>query len=220
MFKRIILLVLTSMVTFGLSSLAQEVESPASETGTTSIAFIITDTTLRELRKQELPEDLLTTLETLQDTLFNTEELFVTALEEAIGKEAFEEHKSLILKLAYVYDSTDRREPFKSPFEPEEEDQASPIGDECPDPFGKYDVGQFQIIGILLGEPGDRAKIKAPDGESYTITLDSCIGRYAGKVIAISENCVTVRETKRYQKGDEISIEEPETDLCLKATDN
>ena len=68
----------------------------------------------------------------------------------------------------------------------------------------------------MLGEPGDRARIKSPDGNSYTLTVETCIGKFAGKVVAISENCVTIKETKRYKKGDEETMEESETELCLK----
>jgi Tfp pilus assembly protein PilP len=200
------------------SAPVQESATSASTTETAPIAFIITDEVLRELHKQEFSEELLTQLATLKDTLFHTEKLFLNGIEEAIGQEALEQHKATLLELAYVYDSTGRREPFK-PDDGGEEPAKLLDGEECPGPLGKYEIGQFQVIGILLGEPGDRARIKAPDGESYTITMDICLGPHSGKVVAISENCVTIKETKRYEKDDEVSVEEPETDLCLKTPD-
>lgn len=138
----------------------QEPTTSADTVGTAPVAFIITGDMLRELRKQELSEELLTQLEVLKDTLFHTEALFLSAIEEAIGQEVLDQHQSTFLELAYVYDSTGRREPFKAPFEPD------------------------------------------TDG-----------------VVTISENCITIKETKRYEKGDEVTEEEPETDLCLKTTD-
>ncbi len=218
----LISLVLIGVALFGIPALAQETKNPIGDTGSSEISFVITDRTLAELRKQELSDELLEQLSALKDTLFSAEDLFLNAVEDAIGQEALEQHQALILELAYVYDSTGRREPFKSAIEDDSGDPevpTEPIGDECPPPLGKYDIGQFQIIGILLGQPGDRAKIKAPDGESYTITMDTCLGRYAGKVVTITENCVTIRETIHYKKGDDESVKEEDTELCLKTDD-
>ena len=218
----LICLIVAGIVLCGSPVSAQDAEPPVKDSGPSDLAFMITDRTLTELQKQEFPEELLAQLEPLKDTLFSTEGLFVNALEEAIGQEALEQHRAILLELAYVYDHAGQESPFDPKIKTDQGDSEVPtviVGDECPPPLGQYDIGQFQVIGVVLGEPGDRAKVKAPDGEAYTITLDDCLGRYSGKVMAISENCVTIRETKRYKKGDEVSEKEEDTDLCLKSDD-
>jgi Tfp pilus assembly protein PilP len=207
-------------VLFGNPGLAQDTETSVNESGSSDIAFVITERTLAELRGHELSEEVLGQLETLQDTNFATEGLFLNALEEAIGAEALEQYQELILELAYVYDSADRREPFKPMVNTDDGKPQEPpllVGDECPPPLGNYDLGQFRLLGIILEGKENRARIKAPDGESYTITAENCLGRFAGKVIRFSENCITIRESKRYEKDGEVTVKEDDTEICLNA---
>ncbi len=117
---------------------------------------------------------------------------------------------------AYTYDSTGRREPFKTLIQEALPDAAdvviTPPPDEATSPLQQFDVKQIQVVGIILGGFGDYARVKAPDGESYTINVGTLMGQHRGKVIAISENAVLVKETIEYESG---NSEELETSLYL-----
>jgi Tfp pilus assembly protein PilP len=122
-------------------------------------------------------------------------------------------------KPAYRYDPTGRREPFKSllgpgPGEPGEILlPPKPIG---PGPLQKFELNQLHVIGIILsGSLGDYARILAPDGKTYTVKVGDPIGRYEGKIIAMTDKAVVVKEIKEYQVGEKIEVREPETQLYL-----
>lgn len=118
--------------------------------------------------------------------------------------------------LSYMYDPTGRREPFESLVASEvagvEDVIVTPPPEELTSPLQKYDVKQIQVVGIILGGLGDYAKVKAPDGESYTISVGTLVGQHQGKVISISENVILVKETIQYESG---KVEEIETPLYL-----
>ncbi len=123
-------------------------------------------------------------------------------------------------KPAYRYDPTGRREPFKSllgpgPGEPGEIlHPPKPLDD--PRPLQKFELNQLRVVGIILsGSLGDYARILAPDGKTYTVKIGDPIGRYEGKIIAMTDKAVVVKEIKQYQVGEKIEMREPETQLYL-----
>ena len=117
---------------------------------------------------------------------------------------------------SYMYDPTGRREPFESLVAAEdlsaEDVVVTPPPEELTSPLQKYDIKQIKVVGIILGGLGDYAKVKAPDGESYTISVGTLMGQHQGKVISISENVILVKETIQYESG---KVEEVETPLYL-----
>ena len=116
----------------------------------------------------------------------------------------------------YTYDPSGRREPFESLVISEdlsaEDVVVTPPPEELTSPLQKYDIKQIQVVGIILGGLGDYAKVKGPDGESYTISVGTLMGQHQGKVISISENVILVKETIQYESG---KVEEVETPLYL-----
>ncbi len=210
-----ILLVLSVLI-IGLTASRSEVETKSSEKEKEPVKFEITEQALRDLQGEEIPEDILSKLKGLKNQKYTAEEEFLNVLEKTIGKDQTTQYKSQILKATYLYDPKGRREPFKQPFDPTPTIiPVTPTPDDEEHPLQKFELNQLQVIGIILMKSGDRARVLAPDGKSYTITVGTPIGKSEGKVVSISENCVTVKETKRYQKGEEIIVEEPETQLCL-----
>lgn len=209
---------LVALVLIALPALAQETDLPELAVEQARIAFVLTDDSIKQLRGNAVPDEVLAQLEPLQGTIFRTEGLFVRVLEEAIGAVAVAQYQDALLKAAYTYDGSDRREPFKALVGGAEQGEEAPailLAGECPPPLGDYAIGQFQVIGILLGEPGDRARIKAPDGESYTIMTADCIGNRSGKVLAFSEDCVIIRETQRSEQDGDITETVSDVELCL-----
>lgn len=116
----------------------------------------------------------------------------------------------------YEYDPAGRREPFQTLIASEipavEDVIITPPPEELTSPLQKFDLNQIKLVGIILGGLGDYARVKAPDGQSYTINVGTLIGKHKGKVVSISENVVLVRETIEYESG---TVEELETPLVL-----
>jgi Tfp pilus assembly protein PilP len=115
----------------------------------------------------------------------------------------------------YYYDATGRREPFQSLLQEElqpKDPLLPPEPGEESTPLQKFELNQLKITGILLGGLGDYARLSAPDGKSYTISVGTPIGNQEGKVISISDNLVLVKEIFRYASG---KIEEVETPMYL-----
>jgi Tfp pilus assembly protein PilP len=117
---------------------------------------------------------------------------------------------------AYNYDAAGRREPFKTLVQeaiPQVEDLViTPPPEEITSPLQQFDLKQIEVVGIILGGFGDFARVKAPDGESYTVNVGTLMGLHRGKVIAISENAIQVKETMEYESG---KVEDVETLLYL-----
>jgi Tfp pilus assembly protein PilP len=64
-------------------------------------------------------------------------------------------------------------------------------------PFGpleRFDLSGLKLVGIVWGELGRKALIKAPDGKSYFATLETYMGKYSGKVIAIENDRLVIEE--------------------------
>lgn len=114
------------------------------------------------------------------------------------------------------YDPVGRREPFKSLIVEEipaaEDVVLTPPPEEIVSPLQEYDLDELKLTGIIIGGLGDYARVKAPDGKSYTINIGTLMGKHEGKVISISDNIVLVKETIRYESG---NVEEVETPLYL-----
>lgn len=116
----------------------------------------------------------------------------------------------------YEYDPIGRREPFESLVAEDIPDApdvlVTPDPAEIQTPLQEFDVKQLKIIGIIMGNLGDYARIVAPDGKSYTINVGTPIGINDGEVVSITENAIIVRETLRYESG---KVEVVETPLYL-----
>ncbi len=120
----------------------------------------------------------------------------------------------------FTYDPMGRREPFKTLIKeeiPEAKDVVViPALEIIETPLQKFPLDQIKVTGIILGGLGDYARVIAPDGKSYTVKVGTPMGNQEGKVISISENAVTVKETIRYESG---KVEEVETPLYLNPID-
>lgn len=93
----------------------------------------------------------------------------------------------------YVYDPVGRRDPFKplvtvKPKSPGLVDTA-PLT-----PLQKFDIGQFRLIGVIIGKGEPRAMVIAPDGKSYILRRGVLIGKNSGTVVEINPTAVLVKE--------------------------
>ncbi len=61
-------------------------------------------------------------------------------------------------------------------------------------PLERFDFSVLKLVGIVWGELGRKALIKAPDGKSYFATVDTYMGKYCGKVIAVENDQLVIEE--------------------------
>lgn len=94
--------------------------------------------------------------------------------------------------LKYVYDPAGRRDPF----EPLTAVKGPLPGPEAAlTPLQKYDVGQFRLIGVIVGKGEPTAMVTAPDNKSYLLKRGVKIGRNDGTVTKVTSDAVVVLET-------------------------
>lgn len=63
-----------------------------------------------------------------------------------------------------------------------------------PGPLERFDLSALKLVGIVWGDLGRKALIKAPDGKSYFATLNTYMGKYSGRVIAIADDHLVIEE--------------------------
>jgi Tfp pilus assembly protein PilP len=61
-------------------------------------------------------------------------------------------------------------------------------------PLERFDIAALKLVGIVWGELGRKALIKAPDGKSYFVTLETYMGKYSGRVVAIENDHLVIEE--------------------------
>lgn len=98
----------------------------------------------------------------------------------------------------YTYNVQGRRDPLDPLIKPEK--QAGPLVPKPPTPgralgpLERFDLSALKLTGIVWGERGRTALIKAPDGKSYFALLATYMGKYSGKVIAIENDHLVIEE--------------------------
>lgn len=108
-------------------------------------------------------------------------------------------------KNAYRYDPIGRRDPFDSLVK-----ETPPVVEPGPvieqtrprGPLERFDLSALTLSGIVWGELGRRAIIRAPDGKGYFITVGMYMGQNGGQIVAIEDDRVVLREKHRDAKGD------------------
>ena len=102
-----------------------------------------------------------------------------------------EEKKEEEKEAPFVYVSEGRRDPFvplsriRRPIEASEEPAT---------PLQSYDIGQFRLVGVIVGKGASKAMVVAPDGKSYVLAKGVKIGKNNGVVININSDVVLVEE--------------------------
>jgi len=97
----------------------------------------------------------------------------------------------------YRYDAQGQRDPLEPLLKPEVQEELRPVprsDARPPGPLERFDISGLKLVGIVWGELGRKALIKGPDGKSYFATLDTYMGKYSGKVIAIENDHMVIEE--------------------------
>ena len=97
----------------------------------------------------------------------------------------------------YRYRAQDRRDPLEPLLKDTPPDVLRPKPRQPERPLGPlehFDLSALKLVGIVWGELGRKALIKAPDGKSYFATLETYMGKYSGRVIAIENDRLVIEE--------------------------
>lgn len=91
----------------------------------------------------------------------------------------------------YVYDPAGRRDPFLALMQIRKpvSDNGKPLT-----PLQKFDLGQFRLIGVIIGRNEPMAMVMAPGGKAYVLKRGIKIGKNSGQVTDIREDSVVVEE--------------------------
>jgi Tfp pilus assembly protein PilP len=98
----------------------------------------------------------------------------------------------------YVYDSSGKRDPFRSFQFVDEEVPKQGFG-----PLGDFELGQLSVVAVVWDNSKPRALVSDPGGRSFVVHEGSQIGKNNGRVIHIGDNLVLVKETYVDFEGNE-----------------
>ena len=90
----------------------------------------------------------------------------------------------------YVYDATDKRDPFRS-FVLEEAARRDK-GERGP--LEQFELGQLELHAVVWGTEKARALVMDPQGRGYIVKEGTPIGKSAGQITRIGQDLVVVRE--------------------------
>jgi type IV pilus assembly protein PilP len=89
----------------------------------------------------------------------------------------------------FRYDPASLRDPFRSYVRTETDDPFQA-------PLERFDLSQLTVTAIVWGtDEGARALIRDPAGKGYIVTPGTIVGKNKGRIIAIEDNSITVKET-------------------------
>lgn len=91
----------------------------------------------------------------------------------------------------YVYEPSGRRDPFLplAQIRKPVSESGQPLT-----PLQKFDLGQFRLIGVIIGRNEPMAMVMAPGGQAYVLKRGIKIGKNAGQVTDIREDAVVIEE--------------------------
>jgi Tfp pilus assembly protein PilP len=94
---------------------------------------------------------------------------------------------------SFTYDAAGHRDPFRS-VEWEEKGRKALLGADR-SPLEQYDVNQMSLLAVIWNTGSARALVQDPSGKSYIIGTGTRVGRNEGRITAINDNLVVVKET-------------------------
>ena len=93
---------------------------------------------------------------------------------------------------SYRYDSTGKRDPFRSFIWDRPEILSGEPGE---GPLEKFDIGQLSLLAVVWKTGNARALVQDPSGGNYIVGDGTRVGKNSGRVTHIEDGLVVVRET-------------------------
>jgi len=97
----------------------------------------------------------------------------------------------VLLETDYSYEAEGKRDPFRS-FTWNRPDRMAQR--ESAGPLEQFDLTQLEVVAVVWRTGNARALVEDPSGESYIVGEGAAIGKNQGRVIAIDDNTVVVKE--------------------------
>ncbi|HJN75724.1 MAG TPA: pilus assembly protein PilP [Myxococcota bacterium] len=97
--------------------------------------------------------------------------------------------------VSYAYNPIGKRDPFRSFFK-----TAGPESISSPTALQRFEVDQYQLVGIVWGITNARAMVQDPSQVGHVIEVGTYIGKNWGKVTQINSDSVVI--TEEYQTID------------------
>ena len=89
----------------------------------------------------------------------------------------------------YQYDPTNKRDPFRSFI------KTLVTEGDLETPLERFDLSQLAVTAIVWGVDPPRALLRDPAGKGYIVVEGTVVGKNKGRIIAIEDNLVRVKET-------------------------
>jgi len=91
----------------------------------------------------------------------------------------------------YHYDSTGKRDPFRSfVLERAKEQHSAERG-----PLEQFDLSQLNLVAVVWNTPKPRALVTDPSGRGYIVAEGTPIGKNQGHITKIQDNGIVVKES-------------------------
>ncbi len=105
----------------------------------------------------------------------------------------------------YVYNPIGKRDPFRSFLSagPKEDDDTPRT------PLQRYDLDQYQLVGVIWGIDRPRALVQDPENLGHVVEIGTYIGKNWGKVTQITSSGVVVTEEYQTMDGELVVNEIP-----------
>jgi Tfp pilus assembly protein PilP len=97
------------------------------------------------------------------------------------------------VEVGFTYDETGKRDPFRSFLMDRAERLA--LQKEVRGPLEQFDLSQLSLVAVVWQTGNARALISDPSGETYIVAEGAKIGKNDGRLIAIEDSLVRVKET-------------------------
>lgn len=91
----------------------------------------------------------------------------------------------------FVYDPTDKRDPFRSFVLEKAREAAKQEGG----PLERFDVNQLTVLAVIWDTNVPRALVADPSGRGYIVSEGTRVGKNEGRITRIEDNVVMVKET-------------------------
>jgi type IV pilus assembly protein PilP len=107
----------------------------------------------------------------------------------------------------YRYETQGRRDPFEALVKEKQQPVVvvppGPVIDPTRprEPLERFDLSALKLMGIVWGERGRRALVRAPDGKGYFVTIGMYLGQNGGRIVAIEEDYLILEEKHRDLEG-------------------